>query len=110
MSTVNAFYDSPHAAASMVKAFMAQSRASVLQNLSFFSRSEPIDTVDFSQMALQGSMFSTIMQGGNSSVFGSLYEDFEAFNQSLMSSVSAAAGFKFSNDGSLLGQLVNQLG
>ena len=110
MATVNAFYSSHTATASLMKAFIAQSKASVLQNLSFFSGSEPTDFVDFSQTAMQSSMFSSIIQGGNSAIFGSIYKDAESFNQGLMTSVSSAAGFHFGEDDSLLGQLVNQWG
>jgi hypothetical protein len=110
MATVNAFFNSSTASTSLMKAFMAQSKASVLQNLSFFNGRESTDLVDISQIAMQSSMFASIMQGGNSAVFGSLYDDAEAFNQSLMTSVAATAGFNFDTSNSFLGQLINQLG
>jgi len=106
---------------------MAQSQASMLRGLSFFSSGTSSgggwgglgglsgnsgwgsDSVDFSQAAIDASMYASIIQGGNSAIFGSLYEDAEAFNQSLLSSVTSTAGFNFGSDSSLLGQLVNQV-
>ena len=111
MATVNAFYSSSTASSSLMHAFMAQSQASMLQNLSFFNSDSgrSNDTVDFSQTARDGSMFMSIIQGGNTSLFGSVFKDAAAFNQSLMTSVSTAAGFHFDSDNSLLGQLVDHV-
>lgn len=106
MNTISSFFNSPQATASLMKAFMAQSKAASLQSLSFFSGKEPGDTADFSQMAVDSSMISSLIQGGNTAVFGAIYKDAAAFNQSLMTSVAGAAGFRFS-DQSLIGSLVN---
>ena len=48
--------------------------------------------------------------GQRVAVFGGIYKDAAAFNQSLMTSVSEAAGVHFNPGDSLLGQLVNQIG
>lgn len=108
MTSISAFFSSPTANTSLMHAFMAQSQAASLQSLSFFSGQDPSDTVDFSQTALDSSLVMSLIQGGNTALFGGVYTDAAAFNQSMMSSVSAAAGLHFS-DNSLLGQLVNQM-
>ncbi|HYD02176.1 MAG TPA: hypothetical protein VEB22_13195 [Phycisphaerales bacterium] len=108
MSSVNAFFSSPTASTSLMKAFMAQSRAATLQSLSFFSGSDPMDTVDFSQTAFDSSFLMSIVQSGNTGLFSGIYKDAAAFNQSLLSSVSAAAGLSAGFSNSLIGQLVDQ--
>ena len=108
MSSINPFFSSTTASNSMMQAFMAQSRASMLQNLSFFSGADAFDTVDFSQTAIDSSFFTSIMQAGNMGLFKGIYKDAADFNQSMMTSVSAAAGLNFEYDNSLIGQLVDQ--
>ncbi len=107
MSSINTFFSSPTASRSMLNAFMAQSRSSMLQNLSFFSGADPADTVDFSQTAIDSSFLTSLVQSGNSGLFKGIYKDAAAFNQSMMSSVSATAGLNFEFDNSIIGQLVN---
>jgi hypothetical protein len=108
MASINAFFSSSTATTSLMHAFMAQSQASMLQNLSFFSGDDPADTVDFSQTAIDSSFFTSIMQAGNSRLFGGIYKDAASFNQSMMTSVSAAAGLHTEFDNSLIGQLIDQ--
>ncbi len=110
MSSINPFFSSSTASSSMVKAFMAQSKAATLQNLSFFSGASPTDTVDFSKTAIDSSFFMSIMQSGNSGLFKGVYKNAAAFNESMMASVSAAAGLNTGFDNTLIGQLVNQTG
>jgi hypothetical protein len=110
MTTVSAFFNSPTASTSFVKAFMAQSKAATLQSLSFFNNNkDPFDTVNFTQQALDSSLVTSLIQGGNTALFGSIYKDAASFNQSLMSTVSASMGLHFDDDESLLGQLINHL-
>jgi len=108
MPSVNAFFSSSTATSSLMKAFMAQSKASMLQNLSFFSGNDPMDTVDFSQTAIDSSFLTSIVQAGNTGLFSGIYKDAAAFNQSMFSSVSAAAGLNAEFSNSLIGQLVDQ--
>jgi len=110
MATVGSLYSSRTASSSLLRAFRYQSQASTLRNLSFFSGVNSNDAAGFSQTARDASMFSSIIQNGNRSLFGAVYKDAAAFNQSMSDSVSAAAGLNPGSGNSLLGQLVNQMG
>lgn len=109
MNGINSFYSSPGATASLMRAFMDQSRAAILQQTTFFSGKDAFDSVDFTQTALDSSFLTSIFQAGNSAIFGGIYKNADAFNQSLMTSVSASAGLKLDFNDSLIGQLVNQV-
>ncbi|MFT3687244.1 MAG: hypothetical protein QM783_20365 [Phycisphaerales bacterium] len=108
MTSVSAFFNSPSAPSTFVRAFMAQSKAATLQSLSFFNGKDEFDTASFTQMAVDSSIVTSLIQGGNTALFGSIYKDAKGFNQSLMTSVAGAAGINL-DDNSLLGQLINKV-
>ena len=58
-------------------------------------------------LALAGEV-EVVVQAGNTGLFSGIYKDAAAFNQSMFSSVSAAAGLNAEFSNSLIGQLVDQ--
>jgi len=107
MPTVNPFFNSPTASWSIVQAFKAQSQASVLQSLTFFSGKPQPETASFSQAAVDSAFFTSLVQAGNTSLFSAVYDGAEAFNQSLLSTVSQTAGLHAGYDNPLIGGLLD---
>jgi hypothetical protein len=111
MSSLSSVYSSSTAHASLISAFMMKSQSNMLDGL--FAASRDPEGVDTFQLAnsmpiFDASFYSSMQQGSNMAVFGSVYKDAAGFNDALMSSVAASSGMNW-DLGAMTGSLFNGL-